>query len=64
MALMSKPEITSENSPHRQFQEMDESHNLGTDEALSAPALLPAQRPPGRIEELTIPENFLANLYD
>ena len=62
MALMSKPEITSENSPHRQFQEMDESHNLGTDEALSAPALLPAQRPPGRIEELTIPENFLANL--
>ena len=62
MALMSKPEITSENSPQRQFQDMDESHNLGTDDAFSAPALLPAQRPPGRIEELTIPENFLANL--
>jgi hypothetical protein len=61
MALMSRPEMKSENSLQSTCQtEESLPHKLPNTESFQG--LLPAQRLPGSIEELGIPENFLANL--
>jgi hypothetical protein len=62
MTLMNSPQSLDENSFLRLSAKSDDSETPKTG-CVSQPALLPAQRPPGSINDLKIPENFLANLF-
>jgi hypothetical protein len=62
MALMNSPKSFPEDSLLRHPLKPDSSQGISQVDDFSRPTPLPAQRPPGSITELEIPENFLANL--
>jgi hypothetical protein len=62
MALMNSPASTPDQSLLRQPAKSDASTQAPESGEMFSPPLLPARRPPGSIDDVQIPESFLANL--
>ena len=62
MALMKPPQSLLEEAYRPRPTNVEVPAPPFAVDAIARPVLLPAQRPPGNIDDLGIPENFLANL--
>jgi hypothetical protein len=62
MALMNNPAKATESSLLRQPAKAEALLQVSESGDISRPVLLPAQQPPGAINDVKIPESFLANL--